>query len=328
MKGIRIMLILISSLCLAGYSHDGFAQSYPTKPIRVIIPFTAGSTNTLIVRALQKRLSKELNGATFVVENIPGGTTKMATLEVMKADPDGYTLYCVSPEALIGYFHSGSYNFKAWEEMTYIAQIGYMPYALLEVRADSPFKTWGDLVSFAKKNPGKLTCGGPAAGGVVNMVVIETAKDAGITIKYVPFAGAAPSNVALMGGHVDYRGCVSSDAAPNIRAGQTRGLGISNDKRLPELPDVPTFKEVGFTGLMGDLPPFTYVFFGPPKLPESLRDQISKAVEKSVKDPDYIDYCRKVIIQPVFKDVRTAKEDMKYFSEKVGSKLETLFPKK
>lgn len=115
MKCIRITLVLMISLCLLGYSQEGFAQNYPTKPIRVIIPFTAGSTNTLIVRALQKRLSKELNGATFVVENIPAGTTKMATLEVMKAEPDGYTLYCVSPEALMGYFYSGSYNFRAWE---------------------------------------------------------------------------------------------------------------------------------------------------------------------------------------------------------------------
>jgi len=328
MKCIRITLVLMISLCLLGYSQEGFAQNYPTKPIRVIIPFTAGSTNTLIVRALQKRLSKELNGATFVVENIPAGTTKMATLEVMKAEPDGYTLYCVSPEALMGYFYSGSYNFRAWEEMTYIAQIGYMPYALLEVRADSPFKTWGDLVNFAKKNPGKLTCGGPAAGGVVNMVAIDTAKNAGIEIKYVPFAGAAPSNIALMGGHVNYRVCVSSDAAPNIRAGLTRGLAISNDKRLAEMPDVPTFKEVGFTGLMSELPPFSYVLYGPPKLPETLRNQISKAVEKSITDPEYVEYCRSVIIQPVFKDAQTAKQDMKFFAEKVGGRLEVLFPKK
>lgn len=160
------------------------------------------------------------------------------------------------------------------------------------------------------------------------MVAIDTAKNAGIEIKYVPFAGAAPSNIALMGGHVNYRVCVSSDAAPNIRAGLTRGLAISNDKRLAEMPDVPTFKEVGFTGLMSELPPFSYVLYGPPKLPETLRNQISKAVEKSITDPEYVEYCRSVIIQPVFKDAQTAKQDMKFFAEKVGGRLEVLFPKK
>ena len=324
MKGVKILLVLVSYLFLAGYAHDGFAQNYPTKPIRVIVPFSAGGSNDLIARTLQKPLGKELKG-TIVVENIPAGTTKLGTLEVMKAEPDGHTLLFASHGALMGYFYSGTYDFKVWEKLTIIAQSGDMPYGLLEVRSDSPFKTWADLVSFAKKNPGKLICGGPGAGGVMNLNVIETAKSAGIDVKYVPFAGAGPSGTALLGGHVDYRVCLPADTYPNIKAGKTRGLAISYGKRLPEMPDVPTFKELG---LMDVIPPLSYDFWGPPNLPESLSSQISKAVEKALKDPGYLDFCRRMVYQPVFKDAQTLKEDIKFFQEKVGPKLAATFPKK
>ncbi len=324
MKGVKILLVLVSYLFLAGYAHDGFAQNYPTKPIRVIVPFSAGGSNDLIARTLQKPLGKELKG-TIIVENIPAGTTKLGTLEVMKAEPDGHTLLFASHGALMGYFYSGTYDFKVWEKLTIIAQSGDMPYGFLEVRSDSPFKAWADLVSFAKKNPGKLTCGGPGAGGVMNLNVIETAKAAGIDVKYVPFAGAGPSGTALLGGHVDYRVCLPPEAYPNIKAGKTRGLAISYGKRLPEMPDVPTFKELG---LMDVIPPLSYDFWGPPNLPESLLNQISKAVEKAVKDPGYLDFCRRMVYQPVFKDAQTLKEDIKFFEEKVGPKLAATFPKK
>ncbi|MCJ7493546.1 MAG: tripartite tricarboxylate transporter substrate binding protein [Deltaproteobacteria bacterium] len=324
MKDVKIILVLITYLFLAGYAHDGFAQNYPTKPIRVIVPFAAGGSNDLIARSLQKPLGKELKG-TIVVENISAGTTKLGTLEVMKAEPDGHTLLFASHGALMGYFFSGTYDFRVWEKLTIIAQSGEMPYGFLEVRSDSPFKTWADLVSFAKKNPGKLTCGGPGAGGLMNLNVIETAKKAGIVVKYVPFAGAGPSGIALLGGHVDYRVCLPPEAYPNIKAGKTRGLAISYGKRLPEMPDVPTFKELG---LMDVTPPLSYDFWGPANLPKSLVNQISKAVEKAIEDPGYLDFCRRILYQPIFKDVQALKEDIKIFEEKVGPLLEVTFPKK
>jgi tripartite-type tricarboxylate transporter receptor subunit TctC len=321
MKGVKNLLVLVTYLFLAGYAHDGFAQNYPTKPIRVIVPFPAGGTNDLVGRSLQKPLAKELKG-TVVIENISAGSTKLGALEVLKAEPDGYTLFLASHAALIGYFYSGTYDFKVWEKLTIIAQTGETPYGFLEVRSDSPFKTWADLVSFAKKNPGKLTCAGPGAGGLMNLIVIETAKAAGIDVKYVPMAGSPASNTALLGGHVDYRVCLPPEAYPNINAGKTRGLAISYGKRLPEMPDVPTFKELG----LDEIPPLGFDFWGPPNLPESLSNQISRAVEKAVKDPGYLDYCRRTLYQPVFKDAQTLKKDMNFFVEKVGPKLRAAFP--
>ena len=324
MKGPKILLLLVSCLFLAGYAPEGFAQEYPSKTIRVIVPFAAGGSNDLFARTLQRPLGKELKG-TIVVENIPAGTTKLGTLEVMKAEPDGYTLLFASHGALMGYFYSGTYDFRVWEKLTIIAQSGDMPYGFFEVRSDSPFKTWGELVSFAKKNPGKLTCGGPGAGGVMNLNVIEAAKAAGIDVKYVPFAGGGPSGTALLGGHVDFRVCLPPEAYPNVKAGKTRGLAISYGKRLPEMPEVPTFKELG---LMEVIPPISYDYWGPPNLPANLVDQISKAVEKAVQDPEYREFCKRIVYQPVFKNAAELKEDIKYFEEKVGPKLEAAFPRK
>jgi tripartite-type tricarboxylate transporter receptor subunit TctC len=324
MKGKRCFWILVIGIFFLGLPLDGFAQNYPTRPIRVIVPFSAGGSNDLIARTLQKPLGRELKG-TIVVENIPAGTTKLGTLEVMKAEPDGHTLLFASHGALMGYFYSGTYDFRVWEKLTIIAQSGDMPYGFFEVRIDSPFKTWADLVSFAKKNPGKLTCGGPGAGGVMNLNVIEAAKAAGIEVKYVPFAGAGPSGIALLGGHVDFRVCLPPEGYLNVKAGKTRGLAVSYGKRLPEMPDVPTFKELG---LMEVIPPLSYDYWGPPNLPANLVTQISKAVEKAVKDPEYLEFCRRIVYQPVFKDAAALKEDIKFFEEKVGPKLEAAFPKK
>ena len=324
MKGAKILLLLVSCLFLAGYAPDGFSQEYPSKTIRVIVPFAAGGSNDLFARTLQRPLGKELKG-TIVVENIPAGTTKLATLEMMKAEPDGYTLLCASTEALMGYFYTGTYDFKIWEKLTIIAQGGDTPYGLLEVRNESPFKTWADLVRAAKQNPGRLTCGGPGAGGVMNLIVIETAKAAGIDVKYVPFAGSGPATVALLGGHLDYRCCLLADGYPNIKAGRTRGLAMSYGKRLPDMPDVPTFKEVG---LMEMAVTQGMDFWGPPNFPPSLSNQISRAVERAIKDPGYLEFCARVGYQPLFKTAQTRKEDAKLFESNIGPKLLAAFPKK
>ena len=307
-----------------GFSQDGLAQKYPSKNIRVIVAYTAGGSNTWVARALAIPLGKELNG-TVVIENMPGGSTKQAINEMMKSDPDGHTLLLLGHGAMMGYYYSGTYETKVWEKMTYIAQVGETPFGFLEVRSDSPFKTWSDLVAFAKKNPGKLVCGLNNAGGMNHLIGVETAKASGIEVKLVPFAGAAPNTVALLGGHVDYRVCSPIDAYSNIKAGKTRGLGVSYDKRLPGLPDVPTFKELG---IMEEFPPMTYGYLGPPNLPSELVSQIAKAVEIAIKDPGYIALCERIQYQPGFKNAQMLKEDIAYFEKVVGPRLEATFPRK
>jgi len=323
MKGHKILLGLLSFVFSLAYTGEGFAQNFPTKPIKVIVPFSAGGSNDLIGRSLQKPLGRELKG-TIVVENIPAGSTKMGTMEVLKSEPDGHTLLFASHGALMGYYYSGTYDFKVWEKLTILGTSGEMPYGFLETRIESPFKTWAELVQYAKKNPGKLTCGGPGAGGVMNLIVLESSQAADIDVKYVPFAGAGPSGIALLGGHVDYRVCLPPEAFINIRGGKTRGLAVSYGKRLPEMPEVPTLKELG---ILLDIPPLSYDFWGPPNLPPGLANTLAKAIEKAVKDPDYLQFCQRIAYQPLFKDAPILKAEMKFFEEKVGPRLAAFYKK-
>ncbi len=323
MKINKLFWVFFLGIIFSGLTYNGFAQEYPMKPIRVIVPFAAGGANDLVARALQKPLAKELKQP-VTVENIPAGTTKVGTLEVMKADPNGYTLLCAGHAAIMGYYYSGTYDFKIWEKLTIIGQSGEMPYACMETRVESPFKTWAELVEYAKKNPGKVTVGGPGAGGVQNLIAIETAKAVGIDVRYVPFAGGGPSGTAVLGGHVDYRVCPPSEAITNVRAGKTRVLGVAYEKRLPELPDVPTFKELG---LPGEFPTLSYDYWGPMNLPPRIVNTFANALEKALQDPDYRLFCQRIIYFPIFKDGPMLKKDMRWFEETIGPKLAVFYRK-
>lgn len=305
-----------------GVALASLAQAYPTKPIRVIVPFAAAGANDLSARAIQRPLGKVLGG-TVVVENLPGASTKIAVNDLMKSAPDGHTLMLAGHVALMGYYYSGTYDSKIWEQLTILGQTGQMPWGMLEARADAPFKNWAELVSYAKKNPGKLNAGGPAPGGMMNLIVIETAKSAGFDVTYVPFAGGGPSGTALLGGHVEYRVAQPSEVYPNLRAGKTRGLAVAFPNRVPEMPDVPTFKELG---IMFDIPVFGFDFWGPPNMPPALANQISQAIERAVKDPEFVEASKRLVYQPVFTRPEALKESMRNFEKNIGPKLEAAFP--
>ena len=322
MKIARSLRAALGGVVLWSIALACFAQAYPSKPIRVIVPFAAGGANDLVARALQRPLGRVLNG-TIVVENLPGASTKIGVNELMKSAPDGYTLMLAGNVAIMGYYYSGIYDTKVWDQMTVLGQTGQMAWGMFEVRADSPIKSWADLVSYAKKNPGKLSAGGPAPGGMMNLFVLETAKTSGIDVTYVPFAGGGPSGTALLGGHIEYRVAQPSEVYPNVRAGKTRGLAIAFAHRIPEMPDVPTFKELG---IMFDVPPFGFDFWAPANLPPAIASQVTKAVEQAIKDPEFVEVARRLVYQPVFTGPDALRASMKEFEKNIGPKLVAAFP--
>jgi tripartite-type tricarboxylate transporter receptor subunit TctC len=318
-KALRISLVGV--FCW-GISHACLAQNYPSKPIRIIVPFAAAGANDLSARAIQRPLGKVLGG-TVIVENIAGASTKIAVNELLKSAPDGHTLMLAGHVALLGYYYSGIYDSKFWDQLTILGQTGQMPWGMLEARADAPFKNWAELVSYAKKNPGKLNVGGPAPGGMMNLIVIETAKNAGIDVTYVPFAGGGPSGTALLGGHVEYRVAQPPEVFPNLRAGKTRGLAVAFPSRVPEMPDVPTFKELG---IMFDIPVFGFDFWGPPNMSPALARRLSTAIEEAIKDPEFVEASRRLAYMPVFTGPEALKESMRNFEKNIGPKLVAAFP--
>lgn len=318
-KAFWLVFIGLASWCAA---QTGFAQGYPAKPIRVIIPFPAGGANDLIGRALQVPLAKALNG-TLIVENMPGASTKIGVGEVLKAAPDGHTLLFASLASTMAYYYSGAFDSKVHEELVILGRSGQMAWGMLEARSDGPFRNWQELVAHAKKNPGKVSAGGPAQGGMMNLIVLESAKSAGIDVIYVPFKGGGPSGQALLGGHIEFRVAQPVEVVSNVRAGKTRGIAVAFPTRLPEMPDVPTFRELG---IQFDVPIFGFDLWGPPKLPAAIAEQLTKAMEQAVRDPGYAETVKKLTYQPVFTGPEGLRRMAKEFEGEIGPKLEAAFP--
>jgi tripartite-type tricarboxylate transporter receptor subunit TctC len=321
MKNRRLVILVMGFLLLAVGGQAAMAADYPQKPIRVIIPYSAGGGNDVLARAFQPAFEKVL-GQRILIDNIPAGTTKVGTMELLKAKPDGYTLIFSTTEAWVGYYYSKTYDTKAWEQMTPIGNVTSEPYGFVEIRAESPIKSWADLVAAAKKNPGKLSSGGPGAGGMMELIHNIITKSSGISTQYVPFAGAGPSKVALLGGHVDYRVCQPTEAIAMIRAGKTRGLAISTEKRQPTLSDVPTFGELGIGGSIL----LTRGLWGPPKLPANLVALLTKAVEKASKDPEFIKVAEEQLLYTVeYRTPDKMKSELEKFDKEFGPKLAEMY---
>ena len=214
MKKMRSTLAILGLLSFFAWGPIGMAADYPQRPIRMIVPWSAGGGNDVLARAFQPAFEKVL-GQRMLIDNIPAGTTKVGTMELMKAKPDGYTLIISTTESWFGYYYSGTFETKVVEQMVPLGIVVSEPYGYVETRSESPYKTWADVVKAAKENPGKLTCGSSGAGGMLEMIMTDISKASGIkTPRIVPFAGAGPSVVALLGGHTDLRvGQVSASRA-------------------------------------------------------------------------------------------------------------------
>lgn len=318
----KVLRSLLLGLVSWAFAHAGLAQTYPSKPIRIIVPFAAGGANDLNGRSLQIPLGKALGG-NVIVENVPGASTKIAVDQLLKAAPDGHTLLLAGHGALMSYYYSGIYDTKFWEQLVILGQTGRMPWVAIEARADAPYKTWAELVDYAKKNPGTLSAGGPAPGGMMNLTVIETARNSGIDVTYIPFKGGGPSGAALLGGHIAYRVAQASEVYPNVRAGKTRALAVGFPSRMPEMPDVPTFKELG---IMFDVPVFGFDLWAPGGTPPAIANQITRALEQAVKDPGYMEASRRLVYDPVFTGPAALKESIRYMETEVGPKMAAAFP--
>jgi tripartite-type tricarboxylate transporter receptor subunit TctC len=321
MKKMMITFAILGFLSIFTWGPIGMAADYPQKTIRMIIPYSAGGGTDVLARAFQPAFEKVL-GQKIVIDNIPAGSTKVGTMELMKAKPDGYTLILSPTEPWLGYYYSGAYESKATEQMVPIGNVTSEAFGFVEVRIESPFKAWADLVKAAKENPGKLSGGGPAAGGMMELIFSDITKAAGIKMRYVPFAGAGPSNIALLGGHVDSRICQPPEAITMIRAGKSRGLAVSTGKRMESLPDVPTFKELGIGGTID----MTRSIWGPLKLPSNLVNTITKMIEKATKDPEFIKVVQDQLLYTVdYRPPEKMKAELKKFDKEFGPRLTEMY---
>lgn len=250
------------------------AQQFPSKPIRMIVPYPAGGPTDVLARLIAQEL-QTANGWSVVVDNRPGASGAVGTREVARSEPDGHTI-------ILGNNQTHATNFILMKDAGYDPQADFTPIAgladlqhALVVRKDLGAKTVADLIAIARKDPGKLNYGstGNGSGSHLAMELFKTRT--GTQMQHVPFRGAAPMALEIVAGRIDVAFSTLSAVLGQIQAGEMIALAIASDARASQLPNVPLLKEQGVTNSEADS---WLALFAPAKTPPAVLDQLAKAV--------------------------------------------------
>ena len=271
------------------------AQTYPSKPITMIVPWPAGGSSDIAMRAIAEAMAKIL-GQPMVVDNKPGasGTLGPATMAAT-AKPDGYTLSQMAISVVrIPIMQKTS--FDTLKDFTYISQLTGYTFGIT-TKADSAFKSWADVVKFAKENPGKVTYATPGAGTSLHIGMEMIAAMDGIKLTQVPFKGAAETNAAVLGGHTTLQ-ADSSGWKPLVDGGQLKLLAIWTADRSAVWKDAPTLKELGYPFVLDS--PFGVA--GPKGMDPAIVKTLDEAFKKAMAEPSVMEALKKFDMFPRYLD--------------------------
>ena len=266
---------------LASSALQATAQTWPTKPVHVIVGFAPGGGTDIVARALSVTMTTAL-GQSFVVENKAGAAGTIGADNVAKSAPDGYTL-------LMGHSNSNAISpfvlknipYNPATDFTPITYLGYVPNVLV-VNVAVPVNTVADLIALAKTKPGVLTYGSSGIGSTQHLAGALFSQIAGISLNHIPYKGSGQAIIDLLAGQITMNFDTLPPVLEQIRSGKLKALAISTPKRLPQLPNIPTFTEVGIKGF--DVTNW-YSIMGPKDMPPALVAQIDKAVKAAMADP-------------------------------------------
>ena len=257
------------------------AQSFPSKTVRIVVPFGAGGVADLTARTVGQKLSESL-GQPVLIDNKPGAGGVAAGDAVAKAEPDGYTLLLMSNGTAVSTGLFKSLPFDAMRDFAPISTLATFDIAIL-VPADSKFKTLGELLNFAKANPGKLNLGSINIGSTQNLAAELFKSTSGTDMQVVPYNGTPALITALRGGQLDVGVEILGPVLPQVTANALRVLAVTGEKRAAVLPDVPTAKESG-------LPAFAAsswnALAAPAKTPKDVIVRLNKDIALALNNPD------------------------------------------
>lgn len=281
MKRRRLVLALIS---LLGLPATALAQAdYPKHPVEFIVPYPPGGPADTTIRLIHPAIQEKLGGA-IVLNNKTGGGGAIGTTFVAKAKPDGYTILSTTTGPLTcGVAANPKLGYRL-EDFVTIGGYAADP-TVIAARANDRFKTWEEMVTYAKANPGKLNYASSGAASCPFGVMEIAKKGAGINIVVVHYQGAAPATTALLGGHVDLAATTLSTMLPLMRAGRLVPLAMSSARRDPAFPDIPTLEEKGLADASIDL----YAgLWAPLRTPREIVARLAAALEGAAKQPDVV----------------------------------------
>jgi tripartite-type tricarboxylate transporter receptor subunit TctC len=270
------------------------AQSYPTKPVRLIVPFPAGGATDLFARTLSQKISERL-GQPLVVENRPGAGGTLGSDLAAKATPDGYTLLLsTSSTHSIGPNLNPRMPYDAVRDFTPISLLGNAPSIML-VPNNSPAKTVKEWIDHARKNPGRLNYASSGNGTIVQLSAELFKAQADVFVVHIPYKGTALAIPDLVSGKVDVLFDSLPTGLPHVRDGRLRALGVTSLKATPLAPGVPPIADV----LPGYESTTWFGLFGPKGLPPEVVSRLSAAANQVLQDPEVIDKLQRLGIEPV-----------------------------
>ena len=284
MKRFRFLGLGFGVVCLGFLGGAQAQEAYPVRPIELVVPFGPGGAASVTARAYSDNLAKLLKVPITVV-NRAGGTGIQGTAYVIKSKKDGYTLLAATDTPLMVMpVISKEVTYDPLKDLIPIGHIGYAP-AVFAVKSDSPFKTFAELVEYARKNPGKLKNASSGIGTESFFNLQLFCHKENIKITTIPFKSGGEVVVSVLGGHTDLSSSSLPSLAPQIKAGTLRGLAISTKKRHPDFPNIPTTAEMGYPEVNLAV---WMALFAPTGVPKQVIDVLVPAAEKTFKDPEVV----------------------------------------
>jgi tripartite-type tricarboxylate transporter receptor subunit TctC len=271
---------LALALVFAGAAGGAFAQDYPARPVTWIVPFAAGGPTDAMARHIAERVAREVGG-TIIIENAPGAGGTVGTAKAARATPDGYTMLV----GHMGYMGAAPALYKklAYDPVKDFAPVFRFPDTplVLLVRKEHPAKDIKALVDYGRANPEKLFISNAGVGSSSHLIAALFAASAGIKVSQVPYKGAGPALVDVMGGQVDAMFDQTNTALPQIRDAKVRPLAVTSKVRLPQLKDVPTLADTVLPGFEAST---WYGIYAPKGTPQPVLDKVQAAYLKVMAD--------------------------------------------
>ena len=277
----QFLHIAAGAAVLPFVSRIAWAQTYPSRPVRILVGFAAGGPNDILARQISQWLSERL-GQPFVVENRAGAGSNIATEAVVRAHPDGYTLLLVGTPNAINATLYDKLNFNFMHDITPVAGL-FRGALVMVVHPSVPARTVPEFIAYAKSNPGKLTYGSGGVGGITHITPELFKMMAGVNMVHVPYRGVAPAMTDLLGGQVQVVFANPAQSIQYIKAGKLRALAITTATRSEALPDIPTVGEF----VPGYEASSIFGLGAPKNTPAEFIDRLNKEINVALADPKF-----------------------------------------
>lgn len=281
MQLVRTIIAAIGAAALVHGSVHAQTDNYPSKPLRIVVPYTPGGFNDTMARLVGKKL-QDAWGQPVIVDNRPGGGTIIGTEHVVKSAPDGYTLLVVGFPLPVNQYLYKKLPYDTAKDLAPVVLGGQSP-SVMVVNSTSKYKSAADVVAAAKAKPGSLNYASSGNGTSNHLIMAYFMNSAGIQMTQVPYKGSAPMVTALLGNEVDVNFDNVPHVLPHVKAGKMRALAITSAKRSPLAPDIPTVAELGWPGFEVQV---FYGFAAPAKTPPEVIGKLNTEINKILAMPD------------------------------------------